>query len=109
MSVDVHQVFLQLIRLGEELHAARAPILGGQAKVMQGQVGFQLLLTAQLLTALFAGEFRQGSVQVQFHVSLEVGQLVECGVALVTCDAFGQRWCSGWTGWRGSVHDGGGC
>ena len=107
MSVDVHQVLLQLVGLGKELHAAGAPVLGGQAQVVQGQVSLQLLLAAQLLSALLAGEFGQGGVQVQLHVRLEVGQLVERGIALIARDALRQRRRPDRAGRRGSVHGGG--
>ena len=84
--MNVHQVFLQLVRLGEELHAASAAVLRGQTQVVQRQVGLQLLLAAQLLAAFFTGKLGQGSIQVELHVGLEVGQLMEGSVALITGD-----------------------
>lgn len=59
VSMNVHQMFLQLIWFGEEFHAASAAVLCCKAQVVQRQVGLQLFLAAQLLPTLFAGKLGQ--------------------------------------------------
>lgn len=45
--MDVHQMFLQLIRLGEVLGAAAAAIFCAHTQIVQGGMGFQVLLAGE--------------------------------------------------------------
>ena len=58
MSVDVHQMLLQLVRFGEFLVAALAPVFHGRGQEMRAGVGIQRLFRSEGLIT-FAASVRQ--------------------------------------------------